>query len=156
MSAVLGRPLLFIYSQTKGDVVTKEFAVPFHWRRFKERYMLLGSKCEHCGEYFYPRRTICPKCRRAGKIRDVKFSGKGKVYSYTVIRVPPEGFREFVPYIIAIVELSEGAKVLSQIVDCEVDEVRIGMPVEVCFRRIRSENDSGLILYGFKFRPVKK
>jgi hypothetical protein len=132
----------------------REFAVPFHWRRFKERYRLIGSKCEHCGEYFYPKRTICPKCRRSGKIKELKFSGKGRVYSYTVIRVPPEGFRLYVPYVIAIIELEEGAKVLSQIVDCDPGKVKIGMKVQACFRKIRSEDDTGLILYGFKFRPA--
>jgi uncharacterized OB-fold protein len=134
--------------------MAKEFAVPFHWRRFKERYQLVGSRCNHCGKSFYPIRVICPSCRRSGHMKDVKFSGKGKVYSYTVIRTPPEGFREYVPYIVAIVELEEGAKVLSQVVDCDPKDVKIGMPVRSCFRRIRSENDTGLVLYGFKFRPA--
>lgn len=132
----------------------KEFAVPFHWRRFKERYQIIGSKCEHCGEYFYPKRIICPKCRRAGKLKEVKFSGKGKVLTYTIIRVPPDGFKIYAPYIIGIIELEEGARLLSQITDCEPDEIRIGMPVKACFRKIRSENSTGLVLYGFKFRPI--
>lgn len=133
--------------------MAKEFAVPFHWRRFRERYQLIGSRCEHCKEYFYPRRAICPKCRRAGKIKDAVFSGKGKVFSYTVIRVPPEGFKIYAPYSVAIVELDEGAKVVSQIADCDPQEVKIGMPVKAIFRKIRSENETGIILYGFKFKP---
>ncbi len=130
-----------------------EKAVPFHWRRFKDRYRLTGSKCEHCGKCFYPRRTICPNCRRSGNIRDIKFSGKGKVYSYTVIRVPSAEFKIYAPYIVAVVELEEGAKIISQIVECFPEDMKIGMPVEACFRRIRSESESGIILYGFKFRP---
>jgi len=86
-------------------------------------------------------------------MKEIKFSGKGKIYSYTVIRVPPEGFKEYVPYIIAIIELDEGAKVLSQVVDVDPKDVKIGMRVRSCFRKIRSENDTGLVLYGFKFRP---
>ena len=132
----------------------KEFAVPFHWRRFRERYQIIGTKCEHCGSYLYPKRVVCPKCRRAGKLKEVKFSGKGKVITYTVIRVPPEGFKIYAPYIIGIIELEEGARLLSQITDCEPEEVKIGMPVKACFRKIRSENETGLILYGFKFRPI--
>ncbi len=134
--------------------MAKEFAVPFHWRRFRERYQLIGSRCEHCKKSFYPVRVICPKCRRAGHMKEVKFSGKGKVHSYTIIRVPPEGFREYTPYIIAIVELDEEAKVLSQVVDCEPEDIKIGMEVSSCFRRIRTENETGLVLYGFKFRPA--
>ncbi len=133
--------------------MVKEFAVPFHWRRFGERYRLEGSRCKHCGECFYPKRDTCPKCRRHGNIKDITFSGKGKVFSYTIIRVPPEGFRLYVPYAIVIVELEEGTKVLSQIIDCDPEEVRIGMKVRACFRKIRSEHNTGLILYGFKFVP---
>lgn len=133
--------------------MVKEFAVPFHWRRFGERYRLEGSKCNHCGEYFYPKRATCPKCRRHGNMKDITFSGKGKVFSYTVIRVPPEGFKIYVPYAVAIVELEEGTKIVSQITDCDPEDVRIGMKVRACFRKIRSEHDTGLILYGFKFVP---
>lgn len=134
--------------------MTKEFAVPFHWRRFKERYRLIGSKCDQCKKSFYPIRVICPHCRRAGHTKDIKFSGNGIVYSYTIIRVPPEGFKEYAPYIIAIIELEEGTKVLSQVVDCDLNDVKIGMRVKSCFRRIRSEDATGLILYGFKFKPA--
>ncbi|MEM5812529.1 MAG: Zn-ribbon domain-containing OB-fold protein [Candidatus Aenigmatarchaeota archaeon] len=130
-----------------------EYAVPFHWRRFRERYHLIGSKCTHCGKYFYPKRMICPHCRRAGKIEEAKLSGRGKIFSYTVIRVPPSGFRIYSPYVIAIVELDEGCKIVSQIVDIEPEKVEIGMPVKTCFRKIREDKESGLILYGFKFRP---
>jgi len=134
----------------------EEKAVAFHWRAFKERYRLIGSKCELCKRHFYPARIICPECRRKGKMNEYKFSGNGKVYSFTVIRTPPTGFELFIPYIVAIVELEEGARVVSQVVDCGPEDIRIGMPVESCFRKIREENKSGLILYGFKFRPVKE
>ena len=133
----------------------EEKAVAFHWRSFKERYGMYGSRCEHCGKHFFPSRAICPDCRRKGKMKPFKFSGRGRVYSYTVIRTPPTGFEMFVPYIMAIVELDEGARVVSQVVDCKPAEVAIDMPVESCFRKIREENRSGLILYGFKFRLSK-
>ncbi len=130
-----------------------EFAVPFHWRRFKERYQLIGSKCENCGEYFFPKRTICPKCRRTGKMKDYKFSGKGEIFSYTIIRVPSMGFKLYTPYIVAIIKLEEGPKIVSQVVDCDLDKIKIGMSVKACFRKIRQENETGIILYGFKFKP---
>ena len=133
-----------------------ERAVPFHWRGFRERYGLLGSKCDHCGRHFYPKRLVCPECRRKGKMTEVKFSGKGKVFTYTVVRTPPEGFEIYKPYIVAIVEHEEGAMVVSQLVDIDPEEVEIGMEVESCFRKIKEENASGLVLYGFKFRPASK
>ena len=88
-------------------------------------------------------------------MKEHKFSGRGKVYSFTVIRTPPEGFEMFVPYPMAIIELEEGARVVSQLVDCKPEDVKMGMNVEACFRKIREENRSGLVLYGFKFRPIK-
>jgi len=133
----------------------EEKAVAFHWRRFKERYGMIGSKCSQCGRHFFPRRAICPECRRKGRMEDIKFSGKGTVFSHTVIRTPPAGFESYVPYVMVIVDLKEGARVVSQLVDCRPEEVSIGMPVESCFRKIREEDKSGLILYGFKFKPVK-
>ncbi len=136
-------------------IMPTEFAVPFHWRNFKRRYSLIGSKCPDCGKHFYPERHICPICKKTVKMEDVKFSGKGKVFTYTVIRVPPEGFKIYSPYIVAIIELEEGARTTGQVVDCNPEDIRIGMPVETVFRKMKSINKSGLILYGTKFRPVK-
>jgi len=99
-------------------------------------------------------RRICPSCRREGKIEPLPFSGRGRVYTYTVIRTPPEGFEEYTPYVVALVQLDEGPKVTSQVVDCAPEDVYIGMPVETCFRRLRAQNKEGVIIYGFKFRPV--
>jgi uncharacterized OB-fold protein len=87
-------------------------------------------------------------------LEPLPFSGKGKVYTYTVIRAPPEGFEEYTPYIVALVQLDEGPKVISQVVDCTPEEVYIEMPVETCFRRLRVQNKEGVIVYGFKFRPM--
>ena len=128
--------------------------VPLHWRKYRELYNLQGSRCKTCGQAFFPVRRICPNCRREGKIEPLPFSGKGKVYTHTVIRAPPEGFEEYTPYIVALVQLEEGPKVTSQVVDCAPEDVYIGMPVEACFRRLRVQNKEGVIIYGFKFRPV--
>jgi len=130
-----------------------EKAVAHHWRRFKERYGLVGSYCDSCRAYFYPVRHICPRCRRGGKMKEHRFSGKGKVFSFTIIRVPPRGFEMYAPYAVAIIELEEGAKVVSQVVDTKPEDIKIGMPVEACFRKMHEEGKSGLLLYGFKFRP---
>ncbi len=130
------------------------YGVPQHWRRYRERYNLLGTRCEVCGRTYFPSRKICPNCRRDGKPVAVKFSGRGKVFTYSVIRTSSEDFREYVPYIVCIVQLEEGPKVTSQIVDCSPEEVYIGMPVEACFRKLTAQGKEGIISYGFKFRPV--
>ncbi len=129
-------------------------AAPAHWRRYKERYRLIGSKCKTCGNVYFPTRKICSNCRRGGKMEDMEFSGKGKVHSYTIIRAPPEGFTKYGPYPIGLIELEEGPKVISQIVDCDFDDIKIDMPVQTCFRKLMEQGKDGIICYGFKFKPV--
>lgn len=130
------------------------FGASKHWRNLRERYRLLGTYCENCKTSFFPPREVCPKCRRKGKVREVEFSGRGRVFSYTVIHVGPKTFEAYTPYILALVELEEGPKTLSQIVECKPEDVYIGMEVEACFRKLFEEDDDGIISYGFKFRPV--
>ncbi|OPX58083.1 MAG: hypothetical protein A4E25_01846 [Methanobacterium sp. PtaB.Bin024] len=122
------------------------------WRHIPQRYNLIGSKCLQCGEVFFPMRVICPKCRRKGKLEDIKFSGNGKIHSYSVIHTPTDEFKNISPYAVAIIELEEGAKITSQIVDCNTDDVEIGQDVELVFRKIRAEGDEGVISYGYKFK----
>lgn len=124
------------------------------WRRIPERYNLLGSRCANCGESFFPMRGICPTCRRKGKMVCQKFTGKGKVYSYTLISSPPTGFELEAPYILAIIELEEGAKLTAQVVDGDFEKVKIGSPVKMVFRKIQEDGPEGLIHYGFKFKLV--
>jgi len=90
-------------------------------------------------------------------MEDYKLSEKGIVESFTVIRRnPPSGFERNVPYVVGIVKLKDGVRVISQIVDCIPEEVWIGMPVELTFRRIREDGAEGIIEYGFKFKPTNQ
>lgn len=124
------------------------------WREIPQRYNLVGNKCGSCGRVFFPPRESCPDCRRKsiGKMDEYKLSGKGKVITYTIIHVAPENFEEQVPYPIAVIELEEGPRITAQIVDCPVEEVKIGLQVEKTFRRIQEEGYTGAIYYGYKFK----
>ena len=125
-------------------------SVPKYWRKFGERYGLVGSKCSACGKVHYPKVLACPKCM--SQVEDFKFSGSGKVFSFTVVRSGPCGFERYVPYIIAIIEFEEGAKCTGQIVDCSPDEISIGTKLETCFRKVSEDGDSGIIHYGLKWK----
>ncbi|HPX78441.1 MAG TPA: OB-fold domain-containing protein, partial [Methanobacterium sp.] len=75
--------------------------------------------------------------------------------TYSVIHTPSDDFKILSPYIVAIIELEEGAKITSQIVDCGEDDVEIGDEVEMVFRKIKAEGEEGVISYGYKFKLSK-
>ncbi len=81
-------------------------------------------------------------------------SGRGKVYSYTVMYNVPHGFEEQKPYTVALVKLDEGPMVTAQLTDVDHKAVTIGMPVEMVTRKLREDGAEGQIVYGYKFRPI--
>ncbi len=102
-------------------------------------HQLLVQRCSSCDSYqFYPR-GVCSSCM-SGDLEWIKASGKGKVFSYSVVHVnrTPQ-WAEQVPYVVAYVELDEGVRMFSNIVGCDPQEVRIGMPVEVTFDDLNDE-----------------
>lgn len=115
--------------------------VPRFWRKIKYRYDVVASYCENCGNYYYPHREICPKCRRRGIIRDVKLGDEGRVLSYTITNGK----------CIALIELENGAKMLAEV----CGKVNIGMRVRKAFRRYGEDGEDGIIYYGTKFVPVE-
>ena len=82
------------------------------------------------------------------------FSGHGEVYSFTIIYDAPRGFTQFAPYPIALVKLAEGNMITAQLTDVDLDDIYIGMPVEMVTRKLSEDGDRGLINYGYKFRPL--
>jgi uncharacterized OB-fold protein len=119
---------------------------PF-WEGAK-RHELMIQECSDCGYKNYPPTLYCPRCL-SSNLKWVKASGKGRVHSYTVVyEYPPPGFKT--PYIIALIDLEEGVRMLSNIVDCSPEDVKIGMPVEVAF--IDVTEDFTLPV----FRPLKE
>ena len=132
-------------------------AVPRFWREIPQRYNLIGNQCESCKKIYFPPRESCPECRRKsmGKMKNIKLSGEGKVVTYTIIHSAPENFEDQVPYPIAIIKLNEGPRITAQIVDCDIDDVKIGMKVKSTFRKIQEDGYLGAIYYGYKFKPAQ-
>ena len=125
-----------------------------HWRLRKQRYGLAGEVCPHCDAKIFPPRDVCPECGLEAKTA-YTFSGPGQVYSFTTVYDPPAGYEENAPYTVALVKLEEGPLVTAQLTDLGDQAVEIGAPVEMVTRRLRQDGDErGLIVYGYKFRPV--
>ena len=96
------------------------------------------QRCPRDGFFFYPR-SRCPRCL-ADDWSWEEVSGRGTVYSFTVDRVGLDpAQRERLPLVVAIVELAEGPRLTTNLVECEPDEVQVGQPVEVCFEDLGSE-----------------
>ncbi|GAB4576005.1 MAG: hypothetical protein Kow0077_30330 [Anaerolineae bacterium] len=79
--------------------------------------------------------------------------GKGTVISYTIVANAPEGFEELAPYTLGLVKLDDGPTVLAQLTDLE-EPAQIGMRVEMVTRKLRTDGKRGIIVYGYKFRPL--
>ncbi len=131
-------------------------AIPRFWREIPSRYNLIGTKCGSCGTVDFPPREVCPDCGRKsiGKMTKVKLGGKGSVVTYTVIHDAPAAFEMQKPYVVAIVEMDEGVRITSQIIDVRPEDVKIGMRVQATFRKLGEEGEAGVIHYGYKFRPA--
>ncbi len=112
---------------------------PF-WSAARERRFLVPT-CRACGKaHWYPR-AVCPFCAD-GAIEWREASGRGTIYTFSVMRRAKE------PYVIAYVTLAEGPTMMTNIVDCDFDAVRVGQPVAVVFK------DSGNGQPVPMFRPV--
>jgi len=124
-----------------------------NWRLQKQRYGLVGEVCDHCGAKLFPPRDVCPECAEEAKTL-YQFSGKGEVYSFTTVYDAPEGYEEQAPYTVALVKLEEGPLVTAQLTDVDNGQVSIGTPVEMVTRKLRQDGERGMLVYGYKFRPL--
>ena len=116
---------------------------------------LEGHKCGDCNSIFLGEREVCSNCTARGKIKPVKLSNKGKLYSYSIT------FRSFpgidVPYISAIVDLDGGGTVKGNLIDCEPDpeKIEFDMPVEVIFDDALGRKDAeGNSYISYFFKPI--
>ena len=121
-------------------------SAPF-WDGLKSGQLRL-QRCAECQSYvFYPR-SVCPHCL-SERLEWTKADGRGKVYSYTIVRrAMNPSFADDVPYVFAIVELAEGPRVTTNIVNCAPDDVRVDMPVKATYDNVTPE--TALL----KFEPV--
>ncbi|TMA35093.1 MAG: Zn-ribbon domain-containing OB-fold protein [Deltaproteobacteria bacterium] len=104
------------------------------------RHALELPRCRTCGDCFFYPRAACPRCL-SGDLEWVRASGRGTLHTFTVVH---RGLRDFplgTPYVIAIVELAEGPRLMTNLVGVEPDPacLRIGMPVEVVFEDVSAE-----------------
>lgn len=119
---------------------------PF-WQGCHDHKLLL-QRCTACGKHqFYPR-LICANCM-SEQLEWTEASGRGKVETYTIVtRAVSEAYAADAPYVIALIELEEGPRMMSNVIGCDVEKVKSVMAVEVTFEDWSEE------ITVPKFRPV--
>lgn len=110
------------------------------------RNELMIQKCEDCQQHIFYPRFLCPHCF-SDQVSWIKASGLGEIYSYTVVHRAFGPFAEQTPYVVAIVELEEGVRMMTRIIG-DREEIAIGKPVSVTYEQI----DEELTLPYFKLR----
>lgn len=109
-----------------------------YWEAAK-RHELVMQKCRQCGHYRYPPGINCRGCL-SDDLEWVTVSGRGTIYTWTVFhKVYHPAFAADAPYAVVAVELEEGPRVTSNLVDCPLEGIRVGMPVEVVFDDVTEE-----------------
>ncbi len=130
-------------------------AVAKEWREIPARYNLEGSECGNCGRKFFPKRNMCPHCRRNGfgKMHPYQVSKKGKIFTFSIIHDAPAINMRLKPYAVVMIRTDDGLLIAGQLVDTDVSKIEIGMRVRSVLRILDEGGTTGVIHYGFKFVP---
>ncbi|MDQ0287316.1 putative OB-fold protein [Desulfofundulus luciae] len=131
--------------KSKVPVPQKRPETEKFWEGCKEGKLLL-QKCNDCGEYIFYPRALCPHCM-SQSLSWVESSGRGEVYTFSIHhRGPTPGFKP--PYVVALIDLEEGVRIMSNVIGCDPNEVKIGMKVKVTFEQLSED------IYLPKFVPA--
>ena len=117
----------------------------FFWDGIKDHKLLIQA-CAECGKLRHPPRPMCPHCNSLSW-NAIESSGRGAVFSFVMPQHPPYPWFDY-PYIVVLVDLDEGIRLVSNLCDVAPDDVSIGMRVEVFYEHF----DDGLVLP--QFRPA--
>ena len=126
-----------------GPTTTPDSA--FFWDALRDEQLLI-QRCGGCGALRHPPRPMCPRCNSL-EWDTVTASGRGRVFSFVMPQHPRYPWFEY-PYIVVLVELEEGVRLVSNLGGVAPGDVEIGLAVEVCFEHF----DDGLVLH--QFRPA--
>ena len=121
----------------------------FFWTGLREHRLLI-QRCIGCGALRNPPRPMCPKCRSL-QWDAIEASGLGTVYSFVIPHQPRFPFFDY-PYVVALVELAEGVRLVSNLCDIDPADVAVGLPVEVFYQTF----DDGLVLHQFRPREENR
>lgn len=129
-----------------GEAITN--VLEFH--ELRQDVRLYGSRCHECGLVQYPIARVCIGCGARDRMAEYKLAHRGQVFTFTVDHLFPS---IELPLPMAVVDLNGGGRVYLQVTDADPEEVRIGAPVELCFRRLHE--GGGNYNYFWKAKPAR-
>jgi len=124
-----------------------------HWRSKRFRYMLEVLRCANCGTVNATRRSVCRRCRSTSLVRE-RLPERARLLAFTEVKSATDVHDEMAPYLVGLLEFEDGTRIVAQLTDADYEELRPGMEMEMVVRKIAQDGESGVIVYGFKFRPV--
>lgn len=119
------------------------------WRESKQNLALYGVRCTKCEAVFFPSRRVCPRCETKDAFGPHKLGRRGKLVTFSKDRLYPGPES---PTVMAVVDLEGGGRLFTQMTDCDPEGVRIGMEVELTFRKFHESK--GYAHYFWKARPI--
>jgi hypothetical protein len=93
---------------------------------------LMGVKCTKCGTTLSPPRGLCPNCF-SNSLDWIELKGKGRLLTFTIIHFPPSQFQALAPYAVGIVKMNEGPHLPGMIKNVKLEDLQIGMSLQVDF-----------------------
>jgi uncharacterized protein len=130
-----------------ADPAVTEESRPF-WEAAAEGRLVL-PRCDACGHHVWYPRSHCPACHGTG-LRWVELSGRGRIYSFSVVRRAQGEWAEHVPFVLAYVELDEGPRMVTNVLVDDPGTLAVDQPVEAVFH----PTPSGSAL--LRFRPLPR
>jgi uncharacterized protein len=125
------------YNKPLPRPLSPEVSRPF-WEAAK-RHELVMPRCTICDHLFFYPRSECPRCL-SNHLEWMQVSGRGRLHTYTIVYQPANAaFRDDTPYIYAVVQLDEGPRLVSNVVQCDLDAVKVDMPLEAIFDDVTPE-----------------
>ena len=125
------------YTKPLPRPLSPQLTRPF-WEALK-RHELVMPRCKTCDRLFFYPRSECPTCL-SDDLEWVQVSGRARLHSFTVVHQPANAaFREDAPHIYAVVQLIEGPRMISNVVGCEIDALKVDMPLESVYDDVTPE-----------------
>ena len=125
------------YNKPLPRPLSPELTKPF-WEAAK-RHELMIPRCQKCDKFFFYPREECPRCF-SQDLGWATVSGKGRLHTYTIVhQVANAAFRDDAPHVYAVIQLDEGPRMISNMVECSHEDLQVDMPVTAVYDDVTPE-----------------